>query len=106
MSVGPSGDVAGGKDTRHAHGQSGLFRDRQRRPDADADDKEVAVERDAAAERHRPPVNPSHGLAEVECHAVRLVQRADEASHLGAHDPFEWGALRRDDIDGDTAGPQ
>ncbi len=116
--VGPARDVAGGEDARHArfqvlvhrdaavHRQSGLFRDRHRRPDADAHDDEVAVERGAAAERHRPPVDPRHRLARVEGDALRLVQRSDEPSHLGAHDPLERRALRRDDIDGNAAGPQ
>ena len=39
-------------------------------------------------------------------HTVRLVQRLDEASDIGAHDALERPLLRRDDIDGDTARPQ
>ena len=118
MWVGPSGRVPGGEDAGRArlqvlvhrdtavHSQPCLLRERQCRLDADAHDDEVAVERGAAAERHGPPVNPRHGLTQMEGDAVRLVQRPDEPAHLDAEDALEWRAIGRDYVDGDVAGPQ
>jgi hypothetical protein len=99
--IGPPRDVARGKNAGHArlqvlvhgdaviHRQSGLFRNRQGGCDADPHDNEVAVERDAAAERHSPPVNPHHRLPQMEGDTVRLVERSNEPSHLDAHDVLE-----------------
>jgi len=47
-------------------------------PDADAHHEEIGVERSSAAQRHGAIVHARHGLAEMEHHPLRFVQRLNE----------------------------
>src|SRR5207302_10481199 len=62
--------------------QSGILRQLQSRPDADADDDEIRGQALAATESDRVARNGFGGLAKMEHDAVLLVQRLDEFAEI------------------------
>jgi hypothetical protein len=92
--VGPARHVASGENpgalvSRYSfdrdaavHRQPCLFGKGDRRTYADTQHDEIGVERRAVAERHRPAVDASHALAEVEHNTLLFVHRLNEAPDL------------------------
>src|SRR5690606_33644759 len=107
----PSRDVAGGEDARKAgleilvddHAavdrRSRTLGKRRSRPNPDADDDEIGLERSAAAETHLGPIDGRDRLFEMEDRAARLVQRPHELADLRAEHALHRPLLRSDDVD-------
>ena len=79
--------------------QSGILRQLQSRPDADADDDEIRGQALAATESDRVARNGFGGLAKMEHDAVLLVQRLDEFAEIAPHDALQRRRLGGDDVD-------
>src|SRR6476619_4237863 len=67
-------------DDAFLEGESGVFGQRCRRPDADAHHDEVSVDRSATAQANRASIDRCHRLPEMEHDAVTFVKPLHEAS--------------------------
>ena len=118
LRIGPARDVAGGKDAGRAgfeiridgdatiDRQSRLFGQSEARPHADADHDQIGLQRAAALQRGALALDRGDGVAEMEDHAVLLMQRAHEVAHLRAEDTLHRPLLGRHDMNLDVAGAQ
>ena len=118
MRIGPARDIAGGVDPGNAgfeigvdgdaaiERKAGLLGQRQPRPHADADHDQIGLQHAAAFERRALAVDRGDGIAEMEDHAVLLMQRADEVAHRGAEHALHRPLLQSHHMDLDLARPQ
>ncbi len=118
MRIGPARDVARREHPWRAglqvlvHCQALVRREarllgpRDRRPHADARDDEIGFDGLPVAQRHLASVDTIDLCAQMEHHAVALVQRPDELAHLRAHDALERLAFGRNDVHVDPARAQ
>jgi len=79
-----------------------LLRQRGFRPHADSDDDKISREDITTAQRDVALVDCRRNGAEMEGHAMLLVNVPNEISDFCAHDALQWTSLRGDDVDLDT----
>src|ERR1035437_5370665 len=116
--VGPARDVAGREDALYARlevlvhrdapidGEGCVFCLRGRRAHTDAGHDEVRRQPCSVLQRDAAIVDRRRGGADMERHAVPLVQGTDEAADLLAEDLQHRNRFRRDHVDGDIARAQ
>ncbi len=118
MRVRPTGDVAGGKNSRRARleisvhldaavdRKTGLFGELHARAHADAHDHKLGIDAGAAFQLDLARSDFACRVLEVEDHPVLFVERADEIAHLPSQDALHRPLLGCDDMDFDAPGAQ
>src|SRR6185437_1136192 len=116
QSVGPARDVAGGEDAWNAalevlidddtaiDREPGLFRQRECWPHADPDDDEVGLKAFSAFQHHALLVYRGRCRGEVECHAMILMELAQEIADLRPQHFFHQDRLGPNYVNFDVPG--
>src|SRR5262245_61967447 len=82
--------------------KSGLLGQCQSGTDANPNDDQVRLQRDAALQHGTFAIDRDQGLAEMEYHAVFLMEATHEIAHVRAEDTLHWACFRRHDMNLDT----
>src|SRR5688572_27739081 len=110
MGIGPTGDIAGGKDARRTglemliyyHATVDLQADACRQLDVglytDARHHEIGREALPILQRYAAVRDTSCPLPEVKLDAVFLMELLNEPAQLRAHDPLQRPGVRGDDV--------
>src|SRR4029077_110695 len=115
MWIGPTSDVARGKDSWRTrfeifvthdaaiHSQSSLLSESERRLYSHSQDEKISIEHYTATQRRVASVDAGDRFAQVEDNTLRFVQSTNEPADLRAHHLHKRLLLGGNDVNGDAS---